>query len=127
LLNKYGLRPTGEKLSQYQLDRSIREAEATVTKEFENSNTLRVVNPILQELELALHTTETEHDPLLDPNLADGSIPELDDERWRKLTEVAICHVYKEVYETPDLHKKASLGPEDLRWLKVLFEVNRSC
>ncbi len=126
LLNKYGLRPTGEKLSKYQLDKSIREAEDSVNKEFENSNTLKVVNPILQELELALRTTETEHDPLLDPNLSNGSIPELSDERWRTLTEVAICNVYKDVYENPDLHQKANLGPEDIRWLKVLFEVNKS-
>jgi hypothetical protein len=36
--------------------------------------------------------------------MADGSIPELDGERWQELTEVAICHVYKEAYETQFLH-----------------------
>jgi hypothetical protein len=126
ILNKYGLRPTGEKLSKYQLEKAIGEAENKITQEFEESSTLQVVNPILQELELALRTSEAEHDPLLDPNLANGSIPELDDDRWRELTEVAICHVYKEVYENPDLHKQANLGPEDIRWLKLMFEVSRS-
>jgi len=124
LLNKYGLRPTGEKLSEYQLDKSIKEAEERISKEFAGANTLQVINPILQELELLLRTTEFQHDPLTGPNLADGSIPELDGERWRELTEVAICHVYKEAYETPSLHKQACLGPEDLRWLKIMFEVN---
>jgi len=124
LINKYGLRPTGEKLSKYQLEKSIKEADDHITKEFEEANTLQVINPILQELELALRTTESQHDPLIDPNLANGSIPELDGERWRELTEVAICHVYKEIYETPSLHKKACLGPEDLRWLKIIFDMN---
>lgn len=124
LLNKYGLRPTGEKFSQYQLDKSFKEAEVHIVKEFEDANTLQVINPILQELELALRTTEFQHDPLTGPNLAHGSIPELDGERWRELTEVAICHVYKEVYKNLALHEQACLGPEDLRWLKVMFDVN---
>ena len=123
-MNKYGLRPTGEKLNQYQLDKSIKEAEEHITKEFEEASTLQVVNPILQELEFALRTTEYQYDPLTSSCLADGSIAELEGERWRELTEVAICHVYKEVYENPALHKKACLGPEELRWLKVMFEVN---
>lgn len=124
LLNKHGLRPAGEKFSEHQLEKSIKEAEEHIAKEFEGANTLQVINPILQELELALRTTECQHDPLTGPNLADGSIPELDGERWRELTEVAICHVYKEAYENSSLHKQACLGPEDLRWLKIMFEVN---
>lgn len=124
LLNKYGLRPTGEKLTQYQLDKSIEAAEEHIAQEFEQANTLEVINPILQELALALRTTEAQHDPLTGPNLADGSIAELDGQRWRELTEVAICHVYKEAYENSALHERACLGPEDLRWLKIMFEAN---
>lgn len=126
LFNKYGLRPAGEKLNNYQLDKSVKEAEENITKAFEESNTLRVVNPILQELELSLRTTEAEHDPLIDANLSNCSIPELDGERWRELTEVAICHVYKEAYDDASLHEQASLGPEDIRWLKIMFEVNKN-
>ncbi len=125
-LNKFGLRPTGEMLSKHQLDKSLDAAERHVIEQFEEANTLRVVNPILQELEYCLATTEAEHDPLFDPHFACGEVQELDGQRWRELTETAICHVYKEVYEDPSLHKKASLGPEDLRWLKVLYEVNAS-
>jgi len=124
LINKYGLRPTGKKLSKHQLEKSLKEAEEHIAKEFEGANTLQVINPILQELELTLRTTEFQHDPLTGPNLADGSIPELDGERWREFTEIAICHVYKEAYETPSLHEKACLGPEDLRWLNIMYEVN---
>lgn len=124
LLNKYGLRPTGEKLSRHKFEKSIKEAEEHIAKEFSGGNTLQVINPILQELELLLRTTEFQHDPLTGPNLADGSIPELDGERWRELTEIAICHVYKEAYNTQSLHEQACLGPEDLRWLKIMYEVN---
>ena len=126
LVNKFGLRPGAEKWDKMKLEKEMRQAEERITKQFKESATLRVVNPILQELDFALRTTEEEHDPLIDPNLADGSIPELSNDRWRHLTEVAICHVYKEVYEDSSQHKQACLGPEDLRWLKVMFEANKS-
>ncbi|BFM18096.1 hypothetical protein R50073_42790 [Maricurvus nonylphenolicus] len=122
ILTKYGLRPAGEKISKIQLEKEVRQAEVNITKQFESSDTLRVVNPILQELELALRTNEREHDPLTDPNLANGSISELPNERWRELTETAIFHAYKDVYEDDSQHQKAKLGPEDLRWLKTIFE-----
>ena len=125
ILNKYGLRPTGEKLSKRQLEKAIKEAEEKVIEEFESASTLQVINPVLQELELTLRTTASEHDPLTDYNLANGNIAELDGIRWRELTEVAICHTYKEAYNDSSQHKKAKLGPENLRWLKVLFEVNK--
>ncbi len=124
IINKYGLRPTGEKITEYQREKSIKEAEEHIEAEFESANTLQVINPILQELELTLRTTESQHDPLTGPSLANGSIPELDGDRWRELTEIAICHVYQEAYETPSLHKKANLGPENLRWLKMMFDIN---
>lgn len=126
ILNKYGLRPTGEKMSKLQLEKEIKQAEERVAKEFECATTLRVINPILAELHFALCTTEEEHDPLLDPSLENGSIPELSHERWRALTEKAICHVYKEVFSDKSKHEAAKLGPEDLRWLKTFFEAHRT-
>lgn len=121
LLNKYGLRPAGEKLSRSQMEKKVKEAEDNVLKDFESASTMQVVNPILQELELALNTTEKEHDPLLDFDLSKGAINELDSERWRELTERAIYHIYKEVIDDPEKYDSASLGPEDIRWLKVLL------
>jgi hypothetical protein len=121
LLNKYGLRPAGEKLSRSQLEKKVKEAEDNVLKDFESASTMQVVNPILQELELALNTTEIEHNPLLDFDMSKGAINELDSERWRELTETAIYHIYKEVIDDPEKYDLASLGPEDIRWLKVLL------
>ncbi len=121
LLNKYGLRPVGEKLSRAQLEKKVKEAETNVLKEFESASTIQVINPILQELELALRTTEREHDPLLDFDMGQGNIVELDDERWRELTETAIYHIYKDILNDPSKHAKACLGPEDIRWLKVIL------
>ena len=124
LFNKYGLRPTGERFSKYQLDNAIKEAEKKVVKEFESASTLKVINPILRELELTLRTSESEHDPLTDYNLSSGEILELNGIKWRALTEVAICHIYKDLYDDPSKHQSANLGPENLRWLKLLLEVN---
>jgi hypothetical protein len=53
--------------------------------------------------------------------MASGSIPELNGEHWRELTERAVYHVYKDTYESPEKHAAASLGPEDIRWFDVLF------
>ena len=89
--------------------------------QFSESTTLKVVNPILHELEFALRTSEVEHDPLHDPNLANACLPELNSEHWRNLTETAVCHVYRDILATPALHAKARLGPEDSRWLQVLL------
>lgn len=122
LLNKHGLRPVGEKLSKAQLTNEVRKAEEKVAAEFSASTTIKVVNPVLQELEYALRTDEKQHDPLIDPNFAKGNVPELNNTRWRELTETAVYHIYRDVYECPSKHKDAGLGPEDIRWLKTLFE-----
>ncbi|MFC1749024.1 hypothetical protein ACFL2V_09490 [Pseudomonadota bacterium] len=127
MLNKYGLRPAGEKLSQAQLEKKVKEAEAGVLKDFADASTIQVINPILQELELALQTTEKEHDPLLDFDMSKGSIDKLDGERWRELTETAIYHLYKEVLEDPSKYADACLGPEDIRWLKVILSNKSGC
>jgi len=121
LLNRYGLRPLGEKMSMSSIEKSVKDAESNVLVQFTESTTLRVINPILQELQLALNTNQDEHDPLIDPNLSIGSIRELDNERWRGLTERAMWHVYHDVYEDPLKHKRANLGPEDIRWFDTLF------
>lgn len=122
LLNKYDVRASADKLSQYQLEKEIKAAQNNIITEFEAANTLQLINPILQELELTLRTTEAEHDPLSCFNLADGSLSELNDDKWRELTEVAVCHVYKDVYDEPSLHKQANLDAKDLRWLKLMFD-----
>lgn len=124
-INKYGIRSTGNKLKEYQQEKSFRESEAYIDKEFEGAKTLHVINPTLQELELLLRTNESQHDPLTGPDLSTGDIPELDGDRWRELTDLAICQVYQEAYHNDDMHQKANLGPEDLRWLKIRFDANK--
>lgn len=118
---KYGLRPLGEKWTRSQMEQKAKKAEEHALKQFSESTTVKVVNPILSELEFALRTNEDEHDPLSDPNLANAGIKELDTEYWRELTETAIYHVYKDIINDKSKHKEARLGPEDLRWLEVLL------
>ncbi|ARU56997.1 hypothetical protein OLMES_2953 [Oleiphilus messinensis] len=124
LLSKHVLKRLGQKLAKSQANQKARLAKASVLQQFSEVDTLRVVNPVLQELELMLRTTEAEHDPLIDPNLADGSIPELGNERWRPLTEAAVYHCYRDIVNDKSMHTKAGLGPEDLRWLEVLFKTH---
>ena len=122
LISKYTLRPLGEKMTESQLKKEIKVAEDKVVKEFEDADTIKVINPILQELELALNTDQSEHDPLLDFNLRQQDIVEIDGQRWRELTMTALSHVYKDVIKDKSKHKQAGLGPEDLRWLNVILK-----
>jgi len=121
LVNKFGLRPVGNKIEEFQSNKVVAQAEKDIARQFAEANTLKVVNPILQELELSLRTSAEQHDPITDPNLSVGSIPELDGKYWRELTEKAVYHVYKDIYLDKKLARKAQLGPEDLRWFEVLF------
>lgn len=122
LLAKYTLRPVGEKLTESQLKSEIKAAEKKVINDFESAETIKVINPLLQELELALNTDESEHDPLFDFNLGQLDIVELDGDRWRSLTVTAIKHLYQEVLNDKARHKDACLGPEDIRWLTILLK-----
>ena len=123
LLSKYGLRPAGEKLNESQIRKKIKEAEENVQNEFKSASTIQVVNPILQELELALRTSESEHDPLIDFDLSMGNIEELDSNRWRELTLTAFRHTYSDLINNPEKHSEACLGPEDIRWFKVILNL----
>ena len=124
LLSKYVLRRLGQKLAKSHANKKAHLAKTLVLQQFSEVDTIKVVNPVLQELELTLRTTEAEHDPLIDPNLADGSIPDLGNERWRPLTEAAVHHCYRDIVNDKSMHTKAGLGPEDLRWLEVLFKTH---
>lgn len=121
LLNKYGLKPMGKKLTRSQLEKQKQQAEAKVLQQFSDSNTLKVINPILTELEYALRTDEDQHDPMLSPKLESADIPALGNNNWRMLTERAIFHVYEKIINDPTKYKEAKLGPEDIRWLKLMF------
>ncbi|KGJ93404.1 hypothetical protein [Thalassotalea sp. ND16A] len=121
LVNKHGLKPLGEKFTQSSLTSQIEQAKQKVQRDFESGNTLKLINPILHELDLALNTTEQQHDPLLDFDLSSSDIDELDSLIWRSLTIKALRHVYDEVLEDNSKHDNAQLGPEDLRWLEMLF------
>lgn len=121
LLVKYGLRPIGEKMTRAHIEKQAKDSEKRILKQFSESSTLKVENPILQELAFALRTDATQHDPLTDPNISSNPIPELDNDDWRILTEKAITYLYRDVVEDTTKHAQARLGPEDIRWLKTLF------
>lgn len=125
IINKFGLRAIGEKFSQSKLKHNLHEAEKKILSEFEHATTVQVINPLLQELDLALMTDEMTHDPLLDFDMSSLNIPELDDLRWRELTESAIYHINKDCLEDVSMHHDANLGPEDIRWLSAIL-VNQS-
>ncbi len=121
LVNKYGLKPLGQKLTHKELEKQVAEAEKSVLSAFEHSSTLQIINPVLEELELALKTSEFEHDPLVDFDIGKMDVNELDGTRWRELTEKAIYHVYKDYLNDESAWESLALGPEDIRWLRSIL------
>ncbi|WP_247749572.1 hypothetical protein [Pseudoalteromonas viridis] len=121
IVSKFTLRPAAQTLAERKEGEAIRQAEENILREFSDASTVKVINPILQQLDLALRTSENEHDPLLDFNFSTLEIKELDGDKWQVLTEIAMYHIYKDIYHDPTLYKQAQLGPEDIRWFHVLF------
>jgi len=121
-LSKYGLKNVGEKLNENALENQIRQAEKDIINEFKDSNTLYLVNPILQELEIALDTNESEHDPSSQFDFSNSGFS-TDNTRLTKLTCTAITNTYEDTLKNAKLYKQASLGPEDIRWLHMIAEV----
>ncbi len=124
LLNKHGLKPLGEKLTKTSLQSQVECAREKVQQDFAAANTIKVQNPILMELDLALKTNEQQHDPLLDFDLSQLDIEGIDRHIWQPLTIKALQHVYQDILKDKSKHQQAALGPEELRWFEVLLANN---
>lgn len=120
LLSKAGLKSAGEKLNAARLQKEIQSAREQVLKEFRGANTESFPNPVLEELDRALHTTEFQHDPLFEFEFGEVSFGKRDTERLLELTCRAIANVYGDIVANRKQWKKACLGPEDIRWLELI-------
>lgn len=101
-------------------------AEHLARKELSGSDVAMLVNPLLAHLLMALDTSEEEYDPLFD----EYDPPESVDvhtltEVWEHETIDALRAVYGPVCEDPSQIEALGMGPEDVRWLEVLFERKR--
>ncbi|KZN38077.1 hypothetical protein N474_01605 [Pseudoalteromonas luteoviolacea CPMOR-2] len=124
LLNKHGLRPLAEKRTQKELEDQVKEAQDKIQQEFSEAQTVKFMNPVLQRLDLALRTDESQYDPLLDSDVS--QLADWEKEAWQCLTIEALEHVYQEVIADPKQYPDACLGEEDIRWLNYLFEGNKA-
>jgi len=126
LLSKFGLRAASKNLNERAIRSEATKARATVLNEFRSSKTNSLLNPILAELDLALATEESQHDSLLEFDFRDCDFGERDQVRMKQLTCRAVSNAYREVLKSPKLHEPASLGPEDVRWLKLVAKIAES-
>ncbi|MEM7477418.1 MAG: hypothetical protein AAF483_20735 [Planctomycetota bacterium] len=123
IFSKFGLRYVGDTAESKDVESQVRSAEKKVLKQFKESGTSSLVNPMLSQLDKALDTTEFEYDPLLEFDREALDFPEADRERYFKLTCQAISNAYEEVLEKPNLWGNCQLGPEDVRFLKLLKQL----
>ena len=124
LLSKYGLKQAGETLDERNLAGRIRKAEKQVLAEFHGTAATQLVDPLLAQLDKAIHTDEFEYDPLLDEeaDAASDGLPPAQRE-LQHLTILAVVNTYAELLAVKRQHAAAGLGPEDIRWLRYLRAV----
>ena len=126
LLSKYGLRFAGDTLNEKQLANKIAAAEKGVLTQFKGAKTDSIVNPVLRQLNLALDTTELQYEPVLAFDSEEIEFGDKDRERFLNLTCKAIANTYKKTIADKRKWKEACLGPEDIRYLRLIFEIAES-
>jgi hypothetical protein len=112
-LSSYGLKNLGTHWNKKALEKEIGAAQEKVLAEFKDSETQYDINPILQELDLALDTTEEQYIP----NPKSIQNHSLLDHRKTRLTCKAIYNVYLDIMTSKKTRQNASIGTEDIEWL----------
>lgn len=124
LLSKYGLKYVGDTVNAREMANRIRAAEREVLLQFRDSGTDSLVNPLLAQLDRALDTSEDEYDPILDFDTNAFAFGKRDRDRMFKLTCHAIVNTYEDVLEHHSNCDGTQLGPEDIRYLKMLRQIS---
>lgn len=120
LLSKYGLQYAGDAANASELTKKVRSAEKQVMHQFRNAGADSLVNPLLAQLDRGLETNESEYEPMLHFDSEEIQFSEEDGKRLLKLTCQAITNAYRATVADPSQYAAASLGPEDIRFLKIL-------
>jgi hypothetical protein len=123
LLSKYGLQYVGDTANARELGNRIRAAEKGVLQQFQDSGTDSIVNPLLCQLDRALETTDEVYDPILEFQVEELHFGERDKNRMLRLTCRAISNAYQERLSDPSAWERARLGPEDIRYLKMILQI----
>lgn len=126
LLSKHGLKYVGDTANALEMSQRIKAAEKDVLKQFRGAGTEELVNPLLAQLDRALDTDETQYEPILEFDAQKICFGERDRERLFRLTCEAITNTYEEVIDSRHAWKSANLGPEDIRFLKLIRELSKS-
>jgi hypothetical protein len=121
--SKYGLRMAEESLNEAEMRNRVKIAEQDVRKQFGSSETVAYTNQLLSILDTAVRTNESEFDPVL--ALHDLLASDLSQEQHRmiRLAKSAILNVYDNVIRTEQAIKQAGLGPDDIRFLRLLKQI----
>lgn len=123
MLSKYGFRYVGDSVKKKELARQVQNAEKKVRTQFRNAATRSLTNPLLEQLDHALRTDENEFDPLLEFSSDQLDFGEQDRRRLFKLTAQAISNTYATILAQEDTWQEASLGPEDVRFLRLIAKL----
>ena len=122
-LSKFGLKYVGDVANARGLASRIKSAEADVLRQFRQAGTQAIENPILCQWDRALRTSEFEYEPILEFDSESMDFGERDRGRMLKLTSQAITNTYEEVLNDTDAWSAAHLGPEDVRYLRLLRDL----
>ncbi len=124
LLSRYGLKYVGDAANDRAVEKEVRKAEQQVLTEFKEANTTSVHNPMLAQLDKALDTDLYEYDPMLDMQF--DELTDTQGARYNKLTQRVIVNTYSLLLDEQNQWEAASLGPEDVRWLQMLRQIDEA-
>lgn len=123
LASKYGLKYVGDAANSRDIAQRIKNAEKEVLKQFKGSSTRSLTNPVLAQLDKALRTTEEEFEPVLEFDSESFDFGPHDRDRLLTLTYEAISNTYDDIIKNREQWEAAHLGPEDIRYLKLIREL----
>ena len=120
--SRMGLELAGEKLRHLSEKKRDRKVEKAAKREVKNLEPELYLNPLLIQLEQAVSTSETTHDPLIaNPHLVD----EFPNARYLRVSVRAIVSIYEEALGHKASLQSLNLHRADLAWfdhLKGLIE-----
>jgi hypothetical protein len=122
-VSKLGLDFAGKKLRSQSGKKQVRQAEKAAKAEVQQLKPELYLNPLLQDLERAVSTSDSTHDPLI-ANF--DLVEDFPHTRYLRVSLQALLSVYEEALETMSPSKSLGLHEADLKWFDHLRELQEA-
>lgn len=123
VLMQYLLKVSGENTNKQLLQLQWRRQRENLLRVYKLGKGERVTNALLRELEVALNTSEAEYDPIMEFDFESAAVEDVE-HGFLDLTCKALAEHYRSILESKERISAARLGPEEVRWLRLIREIS---